>query len=92
MGCHFLLQGILPTQGSNPGLLRCRQILYRLRYKGSFALDRIFLLLSTQENENLTLASPFLNITHSGIVSDTLKDKPVRLTGKTEEWVFYFSP
>ena len=22
VGCHFLLQGIFPTQGSNPGLLR----------------------------------------------------------------------
>ena len=28
MGSHFLLQGIFPTQGSNPGLLHCRQILY----------------------------------------------------------------
>ena len=27
MGCHAL-QGIFPTQGSNPGLLHCRQILY----------------------------------------------------------------
>ena len=27
-GCHFLLQGILPTQGSNPHLLHCRWILY----------------------------------------------------------------
>ena len=27
MGCHFLLQGIFPIQGSNPGLLYCRQIL-----------------------------------------------------------------
>ena len=35
MGCHFLLQGIFPTQGSNPGLLHCRQILYRVSYKGS---------------------------------------------------------
>ena len=26
VGCHFLLQGIFPTQGSNPGLLHCRQI------------------------------------------------------------------
>ena len=34
-GCHFLLQRIFPTQGSNPGLLHCRQILYRLSYKGS---------------------------------------------------------
>ena len=30
-----LLQGIFPTQGSNPGLLHCRQILYQLSYKGS---------------------------------------------------------
>ena len=28
MGCHFLLQGIFPTQGSNPSLLHCRWILY----------------------------------------------------------------
>ena len=35
MGCHFLLQRIFPTQGSNPGLLHCRQILYRMSYKGS---------------------------------------------------------
>ena len=28
VGCHFLLQGIFPTQGLNPGLLHCRQILY----------------------------------------------------------------
>ena len=35
MGCHFLLQGIFLTQGSNPGLLHSRQILYRLSYKGS---------------------------------------------------------
>ena len=31
---HSLLQGIFPTQGSNPGLPHCRQILYQLRYKG----------------------------------------------------------
>ena len=35
MGCHFLLQGIFPTQGSNLGLLHCREILYWLGYKGS---------------------------------------------------------
>ena len=28
MGCHFLLQGIFPTQESNPCLLHCRWILY----------------------------------------------------------------
>ena len=34
MGCHFLLQGIFPSQGSNPGLLQCKQTLYQLSYKG----------------------------------------------------------
>ena len=32
---HFLLQGIFLTQGSNPGLLHCRQTLYHLRHQGS---------------------------------------------------------
>ena len=27
VGCHFLLQGICPIQGSNPHLSHCRQIL-----------------------------------------------------------------
>ena len=31
---HFLLQGIFLTQGSNWGLLHCRQILYQLSYQG----------------------------------------------------------
>ena len=31
----FLFQGIFPTQGSNPGLPHCRQILYQLSYEGS---------------------------------------------------------
>ena len=33
--CHFLLQGIFPTQGSNLCLLHCRQILYQLSHLGS---------------------------------------------------------
>ena len=37
MGSHSLLQGIFLTQGSNPGLLHCRQILYHLSYQGSHA-------------------------------------------------------
>ena len=34
VGCHFLLQGIFPTQGSNPGLLHFRQMLYHLSHQG----------------------------------------------------------
>ena len=35
VGCHSLLHGIFPTQGSNPGLLHCRQILYCVSHQGS---------------------------------------------------------
>ena len=35
LGCHVLLQGIFPTQGSNPSLPHCRQILYCLNHSGS---------------------------------------------------------
>jgi len=34
VGSLSLLQGIFPTQGSNPGLLHCRRILYQLSYQG----------------------------------------------------------
>ena len=32
VGCHFLLQGIFPTQGLNLGLQHCRQVLYHLSH------------------------------------------------------------
>ena len=35
VGSLSLLQGIFPNQGSNPGLLHCRQILYQLSHWGS---------------------------------------------------------
>ena len=36
VGCHSLLpQGIFPTQGLNPGLLHCRQILYLSEHQGN---------------------------------------------------------
>ena len=34
VGCHALFHGIFPTQGSNPGLLYCRWILYHLSHQG----------------------------------------------------------
>ena len=70
VGSLSLLQGIIPTQGSNPGLLRCGRLLYQLSHKGSprilewvslSLLQRIFL---TQEsNQGLCIAGgplPFL--------------------------------
>ena len=35
VGCHFLLQGIFLTQGSNPGISHCKQTLYCLSPQGS---------------------------------------------------------
>ena len=35
VSCHALLQGIFPTQGSNPGLPHCRQSLYHLSHQVS---------------------------------------------------------
>ena len=35
VGSCSLLQGIFPTQGSNPGLWHCKRILYQLSSKGS---------------------------------------------------------
>ena len=35
VGCHAHLQGIFPTQGSNPGLPHCKSILYHLSHQGS---------------------------------------------------------
>ena len=51
VGCHFLLQGIFPTQGWNPGLLHCRQILYPLSHQG-----RPFSMVST--SNSVTTFSP----------------------------------
>ena len=35
VGCHALLQEIFPTQGSNPGLVHCMEILEGLSHQGS---------------------------------------------------------
>ena len=38
VGSLSLLQGIFPTQGSNPGLLHCRRTFYQLSHKGSLRI------------------------------------------------------
>ena len=38
VGSHSFLQGIFPTQGSNLGLLHCRQILYHLSHQGNLKI------------------------------------------------------
>ena len=66
VGCHFLLQGIFLTRGSNPGLLHCRRILYQLRYQGSTRiLEWVVISFSTASSptpgfEPVSLAYPAL--------------------------------
>ena len=46
VGSLSLLQEIFPTQGLNPGLLHCRQILYQLSYQGSPDISFFFFFFS----------------------------------------------
>ena len=48
VGNLSLLQQIFPTQGTNPGLPHCRQILYQLSYQGSWATWEVPILSCTQ--------------------------------------------
>ena len=57
-GVHFLLQGIFPSQGSNPGLLHCRQTLY--------PLSKL-----SQPNLTQALASPQATLSHHWDFSDS---------------------
>ena len=49
VGSLSLLQGIFPTQGSNPGLPYCRWILYQLSHKGSPSLSLLQWIFPTQK-------------------------------------------
>ena len=60
VGSLSLLQGIFPTQESNPGLLHCRWILYQLSHQGSP-------ILCTQYNNALE----FLAITDGNVQEKT---------------------
>ena len=44
VGCHALLQGIIPIQGSNPGLPLCRWILYHLSHREAQLIPQLVFL------------------------------------------------
>ena len=78
---HSLLQGIFPTQGLNPGLPHCRQILYQLSHQGS---PRILECLAypfcrgSLQPRNQTRAS----CTAGGFFSGELQGKPYFQVGR----------
>ena len=59
MDSHSLLQEIFQTQGSNPGLLHCLQILYHLSHQESSNCENTKSLYYTSELENLGEVDPF---------------------------------
>ena len=60
VGSYSLLQGIVPTQGSNPGLLHFRQILYCLSHQRSGSIIRRSLSLGQCVLNNTDIADCFL--------------------------------
>ena len=62
VGCHFLLQGIFPTQESNWGLLHCWQILYQLSYKNKILHKKITILADTDNCLSVAICLGFCNI------------------------------
>ena len=53
VGCHFLLQEVFPTQGTNLCLLHCKQILYHLNHQEA-------LIVRVSELQGLTLFSYYI--------------------------------
>ena len=81
MGSLSLLQGIFPTQGSNPGLPHCRQILYRLSHQGSPQWWPIHLPMEETEEtwvQSLGGEDPFEEemATHSSIPAWKIPEEP----------------
>ena len=56
VGCHFLLQGIFLTQGSNPDLLHCRQTIYHLSHQRR--ISKVIYLIGVIAQSCLTLCDP----------------------------------
>ena len=77
--CHTLLQGIFPTQGSNPGLPHCRQILYPLSHQGSptvlYMHAKIYL-----PRISFTIFSTWKNPTYSSETMITFNVSPSQLS------------
>ena len=64
VGSLSILQGIFPTQGSNPGLSHCRRILNQLSYQGS-----------PSQKKETPIFSSFVNLKTYLLVSDIIRVK-----------------
>ena len=74
VGSLSLLQGICPTQGSNPGFLHYRQILYQLSHKGS------------QSEKATNSMIPFIRHSGKGKTIETVKSLAFATSSEGGEW------
>ena len=85
VGRHSLLQGIFPTQRSNPGILHCRQIHYSLNHQGSskFSL-RLCLIVSLLKFVPYSNPLIILGCQQTGMpsVQETTTQAPTKWKGK----------
>ena len=80
VGCHALLQGIFPTQGSNPGHPHCRWILYRLSHTGKPKNEwGAFAFSSRSSNPGIEPRSPAFA---GGFLSSEPRGKPILTSTK----------
>ena len=74
VSCHFLLQGIFPTQGLNSSVLHCRKILYCLNHQGN-SLGRFilgyFILFDVMVNGIVPFSFFYLSLLEFGSVSSS---------------------
>ena len=81
VGCHALLQGIFLTQGSNPGLPHCRQILYHLSHQGSPPIIYIRLLIRLLRQTDSLNFHPQQK-PNEGFITPILQMRRLRLRGE----------
>ena len=80
-----LLQGIFSSQGSNPGLLHCRQILYQVSHKRRPRISEwvAYPFSADLLNPGIELGSPALQ---AESLPTELSGKPIWKDVKLEEW------
>ena len=103
VGSHSLLQRIFLTQGSNLGLLHCRQILYSLSHQGSPCLCVCVCVCVCVHWKHIRgfvkwTPSPGINLVASTKDEDLLANCTVKLLGCPSRWLLqgqqntYYSP
>ena len=89
VGSQSLLQGIFPTQGSNPGLPHCRRILYHLSHQGisiyeSQVISSIQFLRMWEEEGEVSKCRIFIRQRKEGFYAPILYPKRVLLLRKVQ--------